>query len=737
MKVKSLVYILVLFVTLFTISCSKGKTPHNISKNILHKIIYYTHNETKLIDFRKNFHPKKYLLRGWAKPERNYTWSNGKKNELFFYSYEKKQPLLLRIICKSIPLVENSTQKMAVTVNGHKLLKPLLISPSEFKEYSIEIPAKFLSTGYNLLHFATSVTSAPRKLFPDFPNNIPIAVAFKKILFIHPANIFLSQSTLSQAGSSELSVYLRLPKSFELSIHYLSQPPISASLTIKQEHGNTLTINLPANKREYHQSINTDGGVSQIVLKTDGDSKRHISWEGITASYKAPPQESLAIHKIKKKAKPDILFYVVDTLRSDHLHCYGYARGTSPNIDQFAKENSLFLNAYSNDSWTRPSAATILTGLYPKHHKTTHRDDKLPSDVVTIAEYLKDQGYFTAGFIANGNLSHVFGFDQGFDVFQEHFNLEENNPLKQVVLSGQINKNTFKFLDQYITRKQRKPLFLLVWTVDPHEPYAPPNSVKKMFDINKYEPIDTYVTNLVYKLRVGTIKPTPSQLLYIKTRYDQEIFFNDASFGALIDKYKKLNLYRNSLIVFTGDHGEEFEDHKGAGHGRTLYNELVKIPLIIKSPQIPQGVHTELVQHMDIFPTTLAALGTDKVVPYHIDGMNISKIRGQKRTLFLEEDLDRNKVWAVIDDTKKLIFNQRVNRSAIGNNVPYFESFSINDINEKKPMVLEGTEDQFRLQELLAYKGKIGSSINLNVKQEEATIPIKLDNKLKELGYIK
>jgi len=329
----------------------------------------------------------------------------------------------------------------------------------------------------------------------------------------------------------------------------------------------------------------------------------------------------------------DILFIVVDTLRADHLPCYGYARGKTPALDRFAQDAVRFDAAFANASWTRPSFASLLTGRYPKSHRIMSKNDALPDELVTLPEVLRDHGYSTLGVVTNHNVAPFYNFHQGFDSYQylePDYVLGASDTSAKLLLvqalrnqleklrerSGRVepgtayqdaptvNRAVMRLLDQLPTapnppvgssrsadHSRRPPFFAFVAYMDPHDPYyAHP------YDGTGYA-------------RAAHLAPKPEEAAYLIRLYDGEITFWDEHFGALLDYLKQRGLYDDLTIVVTSDHGEEFADHGGFWHGTTLYDEVLHVPLLIKLPAQAQrggSVHAPPVQSIDLMPSLLS-----------------------------------------------------------------------------------------------------------------------------------
>jgi len=288
----------------------------------------------------------------------------------------------------------------------------------------------------------------------------------------------------------------------------------------------------------------------------------------------------VAYSRKEHSERGDFILYIVDTLRSDHLGVYGYNRMTSPRIDALAGEGVTFKNAYSQTSWTRPSYTSIMTSLYLDTHGVKHSMEvyeRLSDSITTLAEAVRGEGIFTVGFLVNGFAHSDFGLDQGFDLAIEYPNKFPSKPHYMTV--GEVTDTVIEWLEQ----NKDLNYFMTIFVVDPHEPFVPPESYCKYFGCERS--ID---------------------------KYDAEIRFVDDQVGRLIDTLKRSDAYDSTTILFTSDHGEEFNEHGGYYHGNTLYEEVMRIPLILKGPNIDRGRTVEqLVETVDIGPTFLELMAVE------------------------------------------------------------------------------------------------------------------------------
>jgi arylsulfatase A-like enzyme len=348
---------------------------------------------------------------------------------------------------------------------------------------------------------------------------------------------------------------------------------------------------------------------------------------------------------------------MVDTLRADHLSCYGSTVVRTPHIDQLAESGLRFVNTFSQASWTRPSVATILTGLYPSSHGAIHKADRLPDRVDTLAEMLQRAGYRTIGFADNANVSQAFNFQQGFDEYHylaPAFFFGADEPAAQLALYGGLRLVRERFFArrvdvhnyyqpaEVVTAEVRgwfdrrpagdtAPFFLFAHYMDPHDPYfAHP------FNGEGYA-------------RVANPNPSPELAEKLHRLYTGEIAYLDEHLGVLFDDLRRRGLWDKTVIVLTGDHGEEFHEHGGWWHGTTLYDEQVHVPLLVK----PAGAHAgrvvdELATSLDITPTILTAAHAP--VPATLQGHALPLDGGappSRQSVFAEEDLEGNVLQAV------------------------------------------------------------------------------------------
>ncbi|MBP7148034.1 MAG: sulfatase [Acidobacteria bacterium] len=301
----------------------------------------------------------------------------------------------------------------------------------------------------------------------------------------------------------------------------------------------------------------------------------------------------------------NVLLVVIDTLRADHLSCYGYPRRTSPTIDQLAAEGAVFEQALVQKTNTSPSVATILSGTYPYTHGLMTVRAWLPDGVLTLPEMLRGR-YRTAGLVTNINLSRAFNFQQGFDDYVEIGTLSGPSDARHATDA------MLKWLDAH----GDQPFFAYLHYLDPHAPYAPPAPYRGRFEHDEHAsrhdgpgpPVGG--THLGEIHRYAYIENSRDIDLYV-ARYDEEISYVDAELGRVLAALRAKGLDRDTLLLLTSDHGESLGEHEVYfGHGQVPFEDEARVPLVLRYPpgiaagrRVPAPVET-----VSIAPTILDAL---------------------------------------------------------------------------------------------------------------------------------
>jgi arylsulfatase A-like enzyme len=410
-----------------------------------------------------------------------------------------------------------------------------------------------------------------------------------------------------------------------------------------------------------------------------------------------------------RQQKPNIIFITVDTLRADRLAVYGYESIETPHIDSLAEGGVLFSQAVAQVPITLPSHSSIFTGLNPTTHNVRENGTfRLGDAEVTLAEVLKEHGYATAAFIGGFPLDSRFGLNQGFDFYDD--DLSTGNTGEVMWQGHQVGSFERRANDvvnsalKWIYDNREKKFFTWIHLYDPHEKYSPPETFR-----------EKYKDNL----------------------YDGEVAYVDHTIGKFFKIIRQWGMLKDVLIVFTSDHGESLGEHRYWGHGRRLYEQGLRIPLIMSYPPfLPEGrTVNSLVRSIDIVPTLLSMLNiktSDKIegvslLPYILQQGNenmpltsygetlMSKLRGG------EEELRsfRTEKWKYIRYTKE-------------NRTTFEELYNLQDDPEELDNLAmteksEMNELSSQLNTFMTAEGAEGTSIPMDKETEE---------KLKSLGYI-
>ena len=308
-------------------------------------------------------------------------------------------------------------------------------------------------------------------------------------------------------------------------------------------------------------------------------------------------------------AHPDILFVLIDSIKASHLGCYGYGRDTTPNIDRFAKAECVrFETVIPGGSWTIPAVMTLFTSLPADEHRRVMPN--LPHDgkAVTFAETLRGAGYATVGITANGMVSHRFGYGKGFDLWDDYSATLPPEAGMMKAASGYAKGMalTKMGLNRLKRRDPAKPLFLFLFYMDPHWDYCPPLPYDRMFDSTGKGPIRN-----AWAMKAD--KVTPEIRRRTLDAYDGEIAYCDNAISNLLASVAAMPRWNDTVVVIAGDHGESFWERGFSGHGNYLYDQELKVPLMIRVPKSrglkPGTVVKGQVGGIDLAPTLLDLAG--------------------------------------------------------------------------------------------------------------------------------
>jgi arylsulfatase A-like enzyme/cytochrome c-type biogenesis protein CcmH/NrfG len=405
-----------------------------------------------------------------------------------------------------------------------------------------------------------------------------------------------------------------------------------------------------------------------------------------------------ALAQTPARSAPNVVLITIDTLRADHLGCYGYRRIKTPNIDALAADSARFAYAFTPVPVTLPSHSAMLTGTYPMlSGMHDFSANKLSPQQPTLAGALKQEGYVTGAVVASAVLDSRFGLNQGFEFYYDHFDFSRLEEANLDEMERPANLVADQVLN-WLTQNSQKKFFLWMHLYDPHFPYHPP-------------------------------EPYASE--YATHPYDGEIAFADAQFGRLLRFLKDKGLYQNTIIVLSGDHGESLGEHGEKTHGFFIYNSTMHVPLLIHLPgNATSSTVDDPVSLVDLMPTILSAARVN--IPSQVQGRSLLPILRAEKS-------DRQR--AVYGETflPRIHFNWSELRGA--------ENAKYHFIDAPRPELYDLSKDPSELKNLFSEKkavademrAQLAALIRDNSAGKELAQKTGLDpalmERLKSLGY--
>lgn len=350
----------------------------------------------------------------------------------------------------------------------------------------------------------------------------------------------------------------------------------------------------------------------ELVTRGTGTASWGDPWIAKPGRPPTPPPPA-------KKRPRGVIVYVIDTMRQDAFKLFNpKSRVRTPAYDKLAEESVVFDNAYTTAPWTKPSVATILSGLYPSSHGAQTEEAKISSKLLLLSEILQARGFKTGLYSANGYVSDYFGFTQGWDDYVNFPRLKERTQADNVL------PRAFEWLKGV---PEEQPFFLYLQTIDPHVPYQTPGRHLSLYLRSGYKGAlgktgDAVTGYHLEDFNEGKLELTADDRRYLVRSYYAEITYHDEYFGKFIDELKHADLLDDVLLVVTNDHGEELFDHDKLDHGQSLYDELIRSPMLMRYPALLEPRRYKApVSIVDIAPTVLDALGIPP--PAHMQGRSL------------------------------------------------------------------------------------------------------------------
>jgi arylsulfatase A-like enzyme len=553
-----------------------------------------------------------------------YTWQAAEELVMEIDVAGKARPHELRIRAQPFPLPDGSPQSITPIVNGEAL--PTQRVTTHREELNWTVPADAMRAGNNKLVLRAGYAVAPAdvkagakdkrtlayriygmsfaaagrqgpsgglvELVPKVPVSLPVEGA-------DSLQLVLDRATLSGDAPLRLNITLSVDGPPTLDHAYRKVE----SVVFTEEETQNVSVALPLEA----------GEAAMLQLEAEASSGASLLVSGLKlAGTGTTSAVSLAAPTVKPP--PLVVLYVSDTTRADRLSLFDYARPTTPNLEAMVESGTEAWVAHSNSSWTRPSIATLFTGLEQGAHGVQTKWDALPADIPLLATSLRDAGYRTVAFSGSSHVQEGSGFSRGFTRFVDVSEPRVETDLKPRIVH--YMDEVFEEIDQSSDR----PLFLFIHSIGPHDPYQAPKAAQAAVNL---PPIPT-----VYG---EDLAEGPAQIRWIELAfrdridmngalvgglsalYDAEIYDEDAQIGHFVDGLKQRGLWDHSLFVLTSDHGEEFGEHGSLRHGRTLWDEQLRVPLLIHWPEGVRPPHASTAGLLDIPPTILSMAGADPI----------------------------------------------------------------------------------------------------------------------------
>jgi arylsulfatase A-like enzyme len=600
---------------------------------------------------------------------------------------------------------------VVVSLNG-RVLATLAVTP-EPTELRVEMPADAQVPGRNELRFeARPKAERPRR---------PLMLMQIKIDPTGPPGgappTLSSQGLLVPPGTSlRYPVYPARP-GVELDIGLRPGPAGGGRMRIAllRDGGEHELADLAAASGDGTTAVPVPPGPpGRLVLTSNGAASLR------TLRLRVPKPQAAAPPSAARSAgpRPNLVLFVADAVRADFLSAYGYPLPTSPRFDAFAREGWLFEDSTAQSAWTRPSVASLLTGLGVDAHGIFGVRNAVVPGITTLPEALGAAGYATAAFVANDVVSPALGYGQGFGEWKAF----PRRPSAEVVAAALA-----------WMRERPGPFFAYVHTLGAHRPYLPPPGHWRPFQPARL-PARRDVNALVLKPRLD-----PDEMALVRSAYAGEVHESDAAFGALLDGLQALGALDRTAVAFTADHGEGFDEHGDRGHGIRLYQETARVPLALRVPGRRAAVRIAApVQHADLFPTFLALAGVPRSPD--VQGRDLAGLARPSATAEPDRILISRVTYAGADKvavrwgTLKLVVNEEPDTAPADRFELYDlarDSGETDDLSERRPETVEylWMESRARRAAEEAVRLRLGAG-------REVDLPPADREALRALGYV-
>lgn len=544
---------------------------------------------------------------GWTAPETRADGRVVRRNEasLTRVSFDAGQhPTPLRIVLTAsveVPPRSNPRQhRMLSTIRvrlNNRSVANIPVGP-ELGPVAFDVPADRLRPGRNDLALKHVGTIDPRGQKPRRGATFFYeSIAFEPVDAV-PRTPTSDGTRLVLPAGGEAPFFVRVPAGAELRL--VLDPPTAPPPRVVVSADGVAAEPLDLE----HPAIDLpEDALARIVLRADAGP---VTLTGASIWGRPAPRTSAAAAVPPPWTDANVVLYVVDTLRADALGCYGHPGGLSPAIDGLARDGLLFENTIAQSSWTRPSTASILTGEYPIRHGAITLENAIAPDVTSLAETFRAAGYRTGGFVTNVNVGDRYGFGRGFETYR--YLPEDTQRVGIHTPAPVMHREVQSWLDRHGSER----FFAYLHATDVHGPYVPSADAARRAGAVA-GPEVTNRDTLRGIVPRNAARATPADVAHLRALYQAELADVDAAIALLLDDLARRGLLERTIVVLVADHGEEFHDHGGFGHGRTLFREQLHVPLIVRLPgRAHAGTRVAgVARQVDVGPTVLRLAGFD------------------------------------------------------------------------------------------------------------------------------
>jgi arylsulfatase A-like enzyme len=430
----------------------------------------------------------------------------------------------------------------------------------------------------------------------------------------------------------------------------------------------------------------------------------------------------------------NIVFVIFDAAARSHFKIYGYFRDSTPFLTTLAQESIVFDNAFCQGTDTVLSTASLFSSLYPIRHNLLSLNHRMPSDIKTLAQVLKEQVEKTAAYVTIPHMAKELGFSRGFDDYFQLF-LEPDFFPRRELTSDQLRLPVLKWLQE--NRSNSFFLYLHLW--QPHEPYGAPHPFTKLYDPHYTGMIKDGSLKTLKDVENRSLKISKRGMEHLKALYDEGLRFADYQLQKIVEKLCQLNIFENTFLIITSDHGEGFLQHGRMLHSSTVYEELVKIPLIIKLPSSLKPINhavISLVESIDIMPTLIELLE----IPYQLDYLDgksmvplfFSSESGSKEFIF-SRSAGEYPLLCMRSEKYKYILH--LNRYKKYNDFSQDELYDLRkDPDEKKNLISARPRVAARLRN--HFLKWMEEKSKMHYEAEKSQVVEKIKSQLRALGYL-